>query len=150
MTEAEKFLQKQENAKVRQNMQDLAGKNITISATPGTTIDSGTIQRDSAVNSPSAASSTMPPPGYRRKSRAIYIVLALFLGGWGIHDFYRGANSSGLAILVFNMIGCGLLIAGVAGGDLFFLPLAIVIGVNIRIWYEIFTVKADGNNVQFC
>ncbi len=150
MNEAEKFLQRQKNANGFQNRQDLSGKSITISATPGTTADSGTIQQDRVVNPAAAAPLTTPQPDYRRKSRAIYIVLALFLGGWGIHDFYRGANRSGLAILVFNMIGWGLLVAGLAGGDLFFLPLAIVIGVNIRIWCEIFTVKTDGNNVRFC
>ena len=43
------------------------------------------------------------------KSRLTYILLALFLGGFGIHNFYAGYNRKGLIQLLLTVLSCGLL-----------------------------------------
>lgn len=43
------------------------------------------------------------------KSRLTYILLALFLGGFGIHNFYAGYNRKGLIQLLLTVVSCGLL-----------------------------------------
>lgn len=37
------------------------------------------------------------------KSRAAYIILGLFLGGLGIHNFYAGHNGRGIAQLLLTL-----------------------------------------------
>ena len=48
-------------------------------------------------------------PAYYRsaKSKTVAILLAFFLGGLGIHRFYLGHNSSGLAMLLLTVLTCG-------------------------------------------
>ena len=43
------------------------------------------------------------------KSRLTYILLALFLGGFGIHNFYAGYNRKGLIQLLLTVLSCGIL-----------------------------------------
>lgn len=43
------------------------------------------------------------------KSRLTYILLALFLGGFGIHNFYAGYNRKGLIQLLLTVVSCGIL-----------------------------------------
>ncbi|MGN0820653.1 MAG: TM2 domain-containing protein [Akkermansia sp.] len=43
------------------------------------------------------------------KSRLTYILLALFLGGFGIHNFYAGYNRNGLIQLLLTVLSCGIL-----------------------------------------
>jgi hypothetical protein len=57
----------------------------------------------------------MPPPPVHvfveiPKSRAVYIVLGLFLGGLGIHNFYAGRNGSGIAQLLITIFTFWLII----------------------------------------
>ena len=42
------------------------------------------------------------------KSRLTYIIIALFLGAWGIHNFYAGHSGRGIIqlILGLTLIGC--------------------------------------------
>jgi TM2 domain-containing membrane protein YozV len=76
------------------------------------------------------------PPYYVQppKSRAAYIVLGLFLGCLGIHNFYAGHNGRGIAqLLITVFLGCwgiGFLITG--------------------LWalIEIVAVTEDGNGVR--
>lgn len=50
--------------------------------------------------------SELPPAP---KSRLTYILLALFLGGFGIHNFYAGYNRTGLIQLLLTVVSCGIL-----------------------------------------
>jgi len=66
------------------------------------------------------------------KSRTAYILLALFLGGLGIHNFYSGHNKHGF-IKLGLLVACGL-------------------GLLVNpIWsiVEMITVKQDAQGVQF-
>ena len=74
---------------------------------------------------------TFIDPNAQRKSRVTYIILALLLGGIGIHNFYSGHIGKGIAKIVFTAFGVTALISG--------------------IWalIEIFTVKADAKGVPF-
>lgn len=42
------------------------------------------------------------------KSRLTYIIIALFLGAWGIHNFYAGYTGRGIVqlLLGITLIGC--------------------------------------------
>jgi TM2 domain-containing membrane protein YozV len=58
-------------------------------------------------------------PGYQHavktaKSRGIYIVLGLFLGTLGIHNFYAGFNGRGAAQLIITVLTGWLIIGLVA------------------------------------
>ena len=44
-----------------------------------------------------------------QKSRIAYILLAIFLGQFGIHNFYAGYNGKGLAQLLICALSCGTL-----------------------------------------
>ena len=46
-------------------------------------------------------------PGYQQKSRLVYIILAIFLGGLGIHNFYAGHTTNGVIQLVLGIFFCG-------------------------------------------
>lgn len=61
----------------------------------------------------------MPPT----KDKTIAIVLAIFLGGYGVHHFYLGNNQRGLSYLV-----CGLALGfiGLIGGTLFSLVIGVI------------------------
>ena len=65
-----------------------------------------------------------------KKSRGLYIVLGLFLGGLGIHNFYAGYNGKGIAQLLIFLFGWLVL----------FIPNLIVL---IWVLIEICTVKED-------
>ena len=67
------------------------------------------------------------------KSRLAYILLALFLGTFGVHNFYAGYTGRGIAQLLLSLISFGLL------------------SPIIFIWaiIEICTVTKDKNGVNF-
>ncbi len=64
------------------------------------------------------------------KSRVAYILLGLFLGGLGIHNFYAGYGGRGVAQLLLNL----------------FLFWTIIVPIAIAIWViiEVITVDRDG------
>ncbi len=43
------------------------------------------------------------------KSRLAYILLGLFLGGLGVHNFYAGYNGKGIAQLLMSLLSIGIL-----------------------------------------
>jgi hypothetical protein len=43
-------------------------------------------------------------------SRLVYILLAIFLGGFGVHDFYAGHIGNGVMLLLFTLIGIPFLV----------------------------------------
>lgn len=86
-----------------------------------------------------AAMAGRPPPvqqvGVYPKSRVAYILLGLFLGGLGIHNFYAGYAGRGIAQLLISLFIGWLII-----------PL---IAVGIWVLIEICTVTADAQGVRF-
>jgi TM2 domain-containing membrane protein YozV len=77
-----------------------------------------------------------PLPGTSSaKSRITYILLGLFFGGLGIHNFYAGYKAKAVAQLLITVL-TGWLIY----------PL---IAVGIWVLIEICTVKKDAQGVQF-
>ncbi len=51
--------------------------------------------------------------GAGQKSRMVYILLALFFGGLGIHNFYAGRNNIGIVQLILGLTFIGLLVTGI-------------------------------------
>ena len=67
------------------------------------------------------------------KSRVVYILLALFLGGLGINNFYAGYTTKGVIQLLISLLSLGFL------------------SLIVWIWciIEIITVKQDAKGVAF-
>jgi len=51
----------------------------------------------------------MPPYPGVGKSRTAYVLLAVFLGELGIHNFYAGYTGKGVAQLLVSVLSCGYL-----------------------------------------
>lgn len=99
------------------------------------------------------------------KSRAAYIVFALFFGGFGIHDFYAGFAGKGLLKIVISFFGVMSIFMGgmtavasavepgmegaqeVATVSSFGIAL---LGLQaLYIWIQIFTQTRDSKGVPF-
>ncbi len=67
------------------------------------------------------------------KDRVAYVLLAVFLGGIGIHNFFAGYTSRGVAQLLICLLTCG------------------IGGIVTSIWaiIEACTVTQDANGVRF-
>lgn len=65
------------------------------------------------------------------KSRTVYVILAFFFGGLGIHNFYAGRTGCGIAQLLISLLSCGFL-SGI---------------VWIWVLIEMFVVTRDGKGV---
>jgi TM2 domain-containing membrane protein YozV len=81
-----------------------------------------------------------PAPAYQNsqaKDRVAYILLALFLGGLGIHNFYAGYNKTGLIQLLLVLPGA-FITCGISA-------------LVVSIWaiVEACTVTQDANGVRF-
>lgn len=77
-----------------------------------------------------------PAPSYvQPKQRIAYILLGLFLGGLGIHNFYAGYVARGVVQLVISVVGLLILIGPLISG----------------IWalIEICTVRTDSEGIPF-
>ena len=48
------------------------------------------------------------PAGDNRKSRIVAGLLGIFLGGFGIHNFYLGFNSRAVIQIVVSLVTCGV------------------------------------------
>ncbi|MBQ7412270.1 MAG: TM2 domain-containing protein [Clostridia bacterium] len=79
---------------------------------------------DATPASSTPPSSTVPPaygastPGYIptpapapvvKKSKIAAALLAFFLGGFGVHNFYLGYTGKGIAQLLITILSCGIL-----------------------------------------
>jgi len=76
---------------------------------------------------------TPPPVASAPKSRTVYILLAVFLGAYGVHNFYAGDKKAGLIKLLVTFLTCFI-------GALPMFIWAIVDAIN---------VKQDAQGVQF-
>ena len=57
-------------------------------------------------STPNATSS--PSQNHEPKDRVAYVLIAIFLGGFGIHNFYAGYTSRALAQLLICLLTCGI------------------------------------------
>jgi TM2 domain-containing membrane protein YozV len=69
------------------------------------------------------------------KSRLAYILLGVFLGGLGIHNFYAGYTGKAVAQLLITIFTFWLVVP--------------ILAVWIWVIYEVITVKQDANGVPF-
>ena len=46
-------------------------------------------------------------PALPPKSRTVYVILAIFFGGLGIHNFYAGFAGRGIVQLLISVLSCG-------------------------------------------
>lgn len=49
------------------------------------------------------------PPGYMQKSKLAAGLLGILIGALGIHNFYLGYTSKGVAQLLISVLSCGIL-----------------------------------------
>ena len=49
-----------------------------------------------------------PPAGYMQKNRVAAGLLAIFLGAYGVHNFYMGNTSGGLTRLLISLFTFGI------------------------------------------
>lgn len=68
------------------------------------------------------------------KSRVSFILLGLFLGGLGIHNFYAGYSGKGIAQLLLNLF--------------LFWTIIVPIGVGIWVLIEVITIDHDANGYR--
>jgi len=78
-------------------------------------------------------SDTPPSVASAPKSRTVYIVLAILLGSYGIHNFYAGDKKAGLIKLLVTILTC------------------FIGGIPMFIWaiIDAINVKKDANGVDF-
>lgn len=87
-----------------------------------------------AYPAPTPNGGPVPMPGAAMpKQRIVYVLLAIFLGSLGIHNFYAGHTASAVIQLLLSVLSCG--------------ALAFVSFIWAII--EAVAVEADGNGVPF-
>ena len=104
--------------------------------TPAAPMLQSTNQYVAPVVSAQQMAQVIPPqqmafPCGESKSRLVYILLALFLGGLGIHNFYAGRTNAGLCQLLITL----------------FLGWLVVPAIAVFVWLivDMCTVTTDGN-----
>ena len=81
----------------------------------------------------SSINAATQPNNSSAKDRVAYVLLAVFLGGIGIHNFYAGFTNRAIIQLLVSILSCGIL------------------GFFMWIWaiIEACTVTQDANGVRF-
>ena len=105
------------------------GKKITIAHPQQTQQPTPQYQQNSYTQQPGVnPNSTFYPP-QQCKSFIAYLLLAVFLGNLGIHDFYAGYSLKGIIKLLMTLLSCG------------------VLGIVSFVWalFDICTVRHDAN-----
>ena len=76
------------------------------------------------------------PPTYQPKSKMAAGLLGIFLGGFGVHNFYLGYTGKAVAQLLITLLTCGFggVISGIWG---------LIEGIMILTG----SIKVDGKNV---
>ena len=78
---------------------------------------------------------TVAMPGTQTKSRTSYVLLGVFLGGLGIHNFFAGYTNKAVAQLLITLLAGWLV-----------LPL---VAVWIWVIVEVCTITKDANGTRF-
>jgi len=55
-----------------------------------------------------AATAAPVQPVQEGKSKLVAGLLGIFLGGWGIHNFYLGNTGRGIAQIIVTIVTCGI------------------------------------------
>lgn len=87
------------------------------------------------------------PEGYHQKSRTVYILLAIFFYGLGIHEFYRGNKRSGFGLLGAGVISQIMFWGGLQDGVIYFFPLVMFISLFIVMIISVVKINRDANGV---
>ena len=51
---------------------------------------------------------TAQPANPQAKSKVVAGLLGIFLGGWGIHNFYLGNTNRGIVQIIVSLVTCGI------------------------------------------
>ncbi|MHB8793585.1 MAG: TM2 domain-containing protein [Thermoleophilia bacterium] len=91
----------------------LAG-DATRCAKCGTAVDVPTPPAPQPVQQAQPTHYPQPPqyiavPTAPAKSKSTFVLLAIFLGGLGVHNFYAGYNGKGVVQLVMSVLSMGIL-----------------------------------------
>lgn len=76
------------------------------------------------------------------KSRGLFIVLALFLGWLGIHNFYAGRYGAGGALFAISVVGLLMISTGIGS--------SILVGAWVCGIVDAIRRKTDGRGLPFC
>ncbi len=79
----------------------------------------------------------------QKKSRAVFILLGLFFGGLGIHNFYIGRTATGLWEALIGVIGAGIFGVCIFNGIPYNLGSLMLGTLTLWILWEIFTTTQD-------
>ena len=85
----------------------------------------------------SSINAATQPNNSSAKDRVAYVLLAVFLGGIGIHNFYAGFTNRAIIQLLVGIFG-GIITCGIA-----------TLGIQIWAIVEACTVEQDSNGVRF-
>jgi TM2 domain-containing membrane protein YozV len=106
-------------------------RNLNSSAYQAQTVPQIVIQHPQAISYPSSG----PQHSGQRKSRVAFVLLGLFLGGLGIHNFYAGYTGKGVTQLLITLLAGWLI-----------LPLALI---GLWVLIEIITETKDAQGIRF-
>jgi TM2 domain-containing membrane protein YozV len=78
------------------------------------------------------------------KNRGAYILLGLFFGGFGLHNFYIGNHTRGVIQLLITLIGIPLSL--LIGFIVWLLPIAVILLYSLWIIIEVIVTDTDAYN----
>lgn len=78
-------------------------------------------------------------------NKVIYILLALFLGSFGIHKFYAGKNMQGILHLIFCWTGIPHILAIISAVITVFKPA----DEQVMSLYKLIKINPDDNHLLF-
>ena len=98
-----------------------------------------------------------PVRGTAGKSRIVYVLLGIFLGMYGIHNFFAGYTGKAIGQLIITLIMCWLVIPMIAVGSAgnealagwLVIPMIAVAAVWIWVIVEVCSVTQDAQGNYF-
>jgi len=121
-----------DRTRLRKIIQGLRGAYVEESASPeDSSLNPAPQELAAPIRPPAVQTANLPIPA--QKSRTTYILLAVLLGSFGIHNFYAGRTSVAVAQLLVSLLS------------------AFTLSIVTWIWavIEAATIKVDGRNVPF-